>query len=194
MTLFILDWDNTLLPTYHLKKSSLQTILKPEDQKQLSQFESQLLEVFDAILLLGRVYIVTNAQEGWVAYCVKMFLPRIEPLLTRITVISARSQYENTSNSEWQWKSHTFQDILSEETLLHQVIGMGDSPEDMQAWKFTFRNQTWPNKFIQTRVNPTIKELEAELCCFLEMLPFLMDHPTNAIFSLDLTSTAEKGK
>ena len=43
----------------------------------------------------GRVYIVTNAAEGWCEISAARFLPKVfEQLQSDITIISARSKYE----------------------------------------------------------------------------------------------------
>ena len=43
----------------------------------------------------GRVYIVTNAAEGWCEFSGARFLPKVfEELQSDITIISARTRYE----------------------------------------------------------------------------------------------------
>ena len=54
----------------------------------------------------GRVYIVTNAAEGWVQLSAHRFLPKVyQTLLNDVTIISARTKYEKLYPRNYQkWK------------------------------------------------------------------------------------------
>ena len=58
----------------------------------------------------GRVYIVTNAAEGWCEISAARFLPKVlESLRSDITIISARTRYEKLYPKNYQkWKIEAF--------------------------------------------------------------------------------------
>ena len=43
----------------------------------------------------GKVYIITNAAEGWVEFSAAKFMPDVLPVLDKVTIISARTKYES---------------------------------------------------------------------------------------------------
>lgn len=59
---------------------------------------------------MGKVYIVTNAAEGWVQLSAKRFLPLVNAeIQTGITIISARERYEKLYPRNYQkWKVEAF--------------------------------------------------------------------------------------
>lgn len=57
----------------------------------------------------GKVYIITNAAEGWVEFSCRKFLPQCFFLLTKITIISARAKYEKEFPGDVpKWKINAF--------------------------------------------------------------------------------------
>lgn len=57
----------------------------------------------------GRVYIITNAAEGWVEFSCHKFMPEVEPVLEKVTIISARDRYESKYPDDvTKWKLYTF--------------------------------------------------------------------------------------
>lgn len=57
----------------------------------------------------GRVYIITNAQEGWVEFSCQKFMPEVLPVLDKVKIISARAKYgQQFPHDIPKWKLHTF--------------------------------------------------------------------------------------
>ena len=57
----------------------------------------------------GKVYIITNAAEGWVEFSCKRFMPTCFECLNKITVISARTKYESKFPGDVpKWKINAF--------------------------------------------------------------------------------------
>lgn len=75
-------------------------------QSKFQFIESQLIKlVTHAIKLNASVYIITNAEFGWVELSAEKFMPKFSQYLSRITVISARTIYQYTyPNDQVQWK------------------------------------------------------------------------------------------
>ena len=74
--------------------------------KLLEQTSKRMLELAVAV---GRVYIITNACEGWVQFSCKTFMPECLPILSKITIISARARYESRYPGQVpKWKLYAF--------------------------------------------------------------------------------------
>merc|ERR1719204_2919045 len=92
-TVVFFDWDDTLLCTSHLgayADDNVPTLL----QQQLEDLEASVRRLLELAARLGRVIIVTNAEEGWVQQSAARFLPGLAPALEGVPVLSARSLFE----------------------------------------------------------------------------------------------------
>ena len=66
-----------------------------ELKKRLDVLDKTASELLSKTKESGRVYIVTNAAEGWCEISAVRFLPKVyEELQSDITIISARTKYE----------------------------------------------------------------------------------------------------
>ena len=69
--------------------------MPPELKKRLDLLDQIASQLLRKIKTYGRVYIVTNAAEGWCELSAVRFLPKVyEELQSDITIISARTKYE----------------------------------------------------------------------------------------------------
>lgn len=63
----------------------------------------------------GRVYIVTNATEGWVQFSAQKYMPLVYEALKKVEVISARSLFERLYPGDtYEWKIQAFTNIQKE--------------------------------------------------------------------------------
>lgn len=62
--------------------------------QKLEELDVAALSLLKKSKLLGKVYIVTNAAQGWVEMSAKRFLPKVNGELHDIQIISARTKYE----------------------------------------------------------------------------------------------------
>lgn len=76
-----------------------------EQIKQLEVIAKQILELS---VQNGKTYIITNAGEGWVQFSAERFMPSLLPILSKITIISARAKYEHITKDYTKWKLHAF--------------------------------------------------------------------------------------
>lgn len=84
----------------------------------------------------GRVYIITNAAEGWVEFSCQRFMPEVLPVLDKITIISARAKYESRfPNNVPKWKLYAFLETQTEliNGNMKNVVALGDSMMEMDA-------------------------------------------------------------
>ena len=79
-TIFIYDWDDTLLCTSYLTPCGLfndEFELTKKDKEKLSNIEFYVLKILNFSILKGETFIITNASPGWVEYSCKKFYPEI---------------------------------------------------------------------------------------------------------------------
>lgn len=78
----------------------------PPLAKKLAELDEVAVNLIRQSKKYGKVYIVTNAAQGWVELSAHRFLPRVlEELTSEITIISARAHYEKLYPRNYQkWK------------------------------------------------------------------------------------------
>jgi len=132
--IIIWDWDDTLMCSSAINSNQLQL-------HQTQQLELLLEQVLTYSMRLGETAIVTNADELWVLESTRRFAPRVLPLLSQISVVSARRKYERSCPGDvFAWKRETFREVLAQRkigcvngaTSLNLVV-LGDSPAEMEA-------------------------------------------------------------
>jgi len=169
-TVVIFDWDDTLLCTTFLNRLDQLEALQAVDEARLALVE-QIGEVARVLLEeameVGQVFIITNAEEGWVQHSAARWAPALLPTLEKVTVVSARSRYERRYPDEvGQWKIMAFLDVQKElrGRIVTNLISLGDSNFEVRAAHVLRRE--FKSSFIKTikfRENPTPEELLKQL-------------------------------
>lgn len=142
---FIFDWDDTLLPLawlqqehqklrYRQQQQQRQQGFPSEDEqlegKGQEQADSELLReaseraaaTLRAARVMGKVVIVTNAEEGWVQHSVRKHVPALLGAVEGLEVVSARTAYEQDHpGAPSEWKRLAFERVVDD--FLH---GMDD--------------------------------------------------------------------
>ena len=169
-SLIIFDWDDTLLPTSFLTPGGIfdeNMKLSQSDTEKLSKLEQAVVKLLNEAVEKGKVYIITNAGNGWVEYSANRFYPSIMTILPKIKIISARGQYEKVfpGNSR-QWKIEAFLNLQKNLNmqLVTNIICLGDSLFEMEAGRILASKFT--EAFIKTikfREAPKLDELLKQL-------------------------------
>lgn len=147
VTLIILDWDDTLLPSTWLQMQGLHISSAPPDEAQgaeLRRVARCVIKTLRRAKRLGHVIIVTNGERGWVELSCRKFLPEVAPLLEAIKILSARSAFEHMQpTSPVYWKRMAFQaeigDFFKAHPMLADVdchgsmVSVGDSMQERTA-------------------------------------------------------------
>jgi len=188
----IFDWDDTLLCTSFLNptgyvdtRKSLSTAAK----QHLTKLEESVEKVLRIATSLGKTYIITNAQEGWVEYSSKMYMPKVFEAIKDIKVISARDRYEKYFPTEVnQWKIQAF--MLTEEDLVESAITnlvvLGDSTIEMEAAAhLAKRFSAACIKTIKFKEVPTPEELNKQLKLVISKLEEIVMSPKNWTIRLE---------
>ena len=136
-SIIIYDWDDTLLCTTYLVQlglksvtSSVKSVIRPLDET-----SSQLLE---KSVESGQVFIITNAEEGWVQYSAQVFMPKTWSVIKsrQITVISARSCYQQQFPKDCKrWKKEAFKALVKDfkTDIVTNLVAIGDSHIEIDA-------------------------------------------------------------
>lgn len=146
------DWDDTLLCSTFLASHGyrLDTDMESKENfsfiyNELRQLEACVVAVLNEALPRGRVHIVTNAEHGWVELSAQKFIPAVLPYLSKVTVISARSTYEQLyPENPIKWKFSAFHahlhELIASEQVKKNVLSFGDSHVEREAIRTVTRN------------------------------------------------------
>lgn len=182
--LFCLDWDDTLLPSSFLERKGYFDFvyeLPKSLRNELCQLEDTIIVLIELALQYGTVYIITNAESGWVEFSATKFVPRVIPLLSRVTVTSARSMYEDEHPKEpFQWKLLTFhyhlQAVLRTRSS-KSIISFGDSHCERHACRqFTKGYFNCHAKSVKFVKNPCVEVLLRQLQVVINNMEYICNH------------------
>jgi len=188
-TLFILDWDDTLLPSSWLHQNGISMNPSSMDmgakQHHTEVCETVAPHVADLITRakeFGQVMIVTNATKSWVEHGCALFMPSILTLILSLPIISAADLYEYTSSNPMAWKRIAFQnDVLylafcGQPITTRTVISIGDGEPERQA-VHTLASSPYGSivaKSLKFRDKPSPVMLVEELKATLKVIPFFV--------------------
>ncbi|PHJ21372.1 protein kinase [Cystoisospora suis] len=167
-TVTIFDWDDTLLCTSFLNVCGQATDAWREViSTQLGLIQRHAKNLLELALRMGRVFIITNAMEGWVEYSCRKYLPGLLPVLQKLSIISARNRFEAAYPGEYhQWKIQAFLEVqrqLNSEVITN-LISVGDSNIEMDAVHVMGKEFSQALvKTVKFRENPSPEELAKQL-------------------------------
>jgi len=186
-TIFIWDWDDTLMCSTEMRGTNL---LCHGELDELEAIGKYLLE---NSLKLGDMKIVTNGTADWVRETSTHYLPELLPIVMRYpsVVISARSCYED----EWPgdanaWKLQAFKDVLlsrqSRGQSCKNIIVLGDSFAEINAAQEVSRQLKGPValktvKFIE---EPSKANLVSQLQAVKNAFTSIVQEPKEAFLTL----------
>ena len=140
-SIIILDWDDTLLPTSFLSPGGIFNLdikLSKNDSEKLAKIEKEVSNLLNSAIEKGEVFIITNADKGWVEFSASKFYPSIIGILSKIKIISAREEYGNVfPGDSAKWKIQTFLDLQKyiNLNLVTNLLCFGDSIIEIKAGK-----------------------------------------------------------
>jgi hypothetical protein len=183
-TVFYVDWDDTLMATT--------TSARPTSEE-WRRLEETAVRFLLTALRLGFVYIVTNAEQGWVQESAERHMPLLGRFIReyRVPVVSARSTFERkptgkrhavTEAEQVRWKFLAMLTILQRVVVrtgaVPVLVSIGDSSVERAA---LYRVQQHLSelpfvKTIRLLPSPRAPLLEAELRHLTHTLPALVRH------------------
>lgn len=137
-TLIILDWDDTLFPTNWVLKNGI-NLTSANIRDQFVDYFQELDDVLSRLLKIltshGKVMIITNAMPEWVELS-SIVLPKTCHTLRKLKVVSARKNYQFTSDNTMDWKILAFRSEVSKEFKKSphlNVVSIGDAEYEYNA-------------------------------------------------------------
>ena len=191
-TIFIFDWDDTLLCTTVLSPGGYfddSRVILPGKLKKIKHLESLVQKLLTNATEKGDTYIITNSEEGWVEYSCKRFFPNVYNLLSKIKIISARALYDKKYPNNYKtWKNMAFNDIIKKYNLSlpSNIICMGDSTYEMEAAHgLSNKFKDGYIKAIKFKELPRVDELISQLNLILDKFDFIYSACKNWTITID---------
>jgi len=145
--------------------------------------------MLEVAVTYGRVYIITNAAEGWVEFSAKKFMPQVVPILSKITIISARAKYESKFPGDVpKWKLNAFLETQTELTNgnIKNIVALGDSMMEMDAaHHLAMRFQKALIKTVKFREFPKPNELVKQLNLVIMKFDEIINNSRNLTIRLE---------
>jgi len=190
-TIFIFDWDDTLLCTSYLNMRQEQPLPAPV-QRHLQGIERAAQKLLELALRLGRTFIITNAMNGWVEYSAAKYVPDLLTVLQKIRVISARTKYEPQYPGEVrEWKIQAFLEVQRQldAEIITNLICLGDSNFEMDAVHVMGKEFAQALiKTIKFRENPSPEELLKQLELVAQKFDRIVENARNLKIGLERKS------
>lgn len=220
-TVIMFDWDDTLLASSFLSARGYRvdcvdtpaTLSDSSDAAQLRAQEQCVVSLLKLALSYGHVNIVTNAEVGWVELSAQKFMPAVLPLLSRVTVLSARSTFEPAHpEAPLKWKYYAFHERLravfgercmesraaTEAELpalssvvadLHRnIVSFGDSHVEREAIRAVTRGVPgWRCKSVKFAERPTVEQLRRQLELVTNCFHYIATHTADLDLQLTVT-------
>ena len=163
-TLFILDWDDTLMCTSFI--SSKTKPLSDEEKNiilNLGKIVNKFLKECDKY---GTFIIMTNSTERWMEKTAENYLKIKKEHIENIKIISTRDKYLKKGIEINKWKELALEEILFKyEDFIKNIILGSDSENDIEVFKKVSKKNKQINvSTIKFKTKPTpiimIKEIE----------------------------------
>ncbi|PHJ25840.1 protein kinase [Cystoisospora suis] len=174
-TVFIFDWDDTLLPSSWISQKGLTLDSRAQElhiwRPKLGQAAMWAEHTLFIASRLGQVIIVTNAEAGWVDLSCQKFMPALASMLKHFHIVSARSMYESSCcNTPFMWKEAAFFEELQRhfhsDSQRWNVISVGDSSHEREAvfsvCKRLRRMYNVTTKSLKLLEAPAVEELHSQ--------------------------------
>jgi hypothetical protein len=192
--LLVFDWDDTLLPSSWLSKSGVRLDspdpLPTDIQEQLAACDKASASLLQsAICCASKVFIITNAEEGWVSRSAARFAPILCRLLPLCSVLSARSSFEASAPGDFlQWKIMAFRKVIGEFPSFSSVLSIGDSLVERDAVYSAASSH--PDIFVKSIKlidKPTPLQLSEQLIMLRDSIHTLSHEPSHLDLMIQIT-------
>jgi len=146
-TLFVFDWDDTILPSTWITRQGLRldsaSVVQPWQRERLDEVAQVASQTLRSAKQRGTVVLLTNAERGWIELSCTKFVPALLPVIENIKIVSARTTYESHScTAPLDWKVKAFEteiaracgaDTLVDPRMRKNIHSLGDSMHEREA-------------------------------------------------------------
>ena len=201
LRLMVIDYDDTLCPSSWIAAAPERQATE-NDLAILQHVEESIAGLLRQADALGcSVVIITNADEEWVKFSSRRFLPRVVPLLARVRVVSARHYEALYPGRSVCWKAAAFTHVAkaffaaAEDELAaaeacaaaaagrpappprppppREIISIGDSNDERLAVRAAARPLDATPKAIKLVDAPSLHTIACQLHTVATCLPFV---------------------
>jgi hypothetical protein len=207
--MIIFDWDDTLLASSFLSSRGYRLDTEMEKNNDHAMVEAQLRELESSVASLltlaqqyGSVHVVTNAETGWVQLSAQKFMPGLVPLLSKVSVLSARSTFEPAHpDAPLKWKFFAFQEKLANHYSTEwkstwaggkkNVISFGDSHVEREAVRAVTRGMASTRcKSVKFAERPSTEQLRRQIELVTNCFHYIHQHDGDLDLQLTVTVNA----
>jgi hypothetical protein len=189
------DWDDTLLCSSFLSNEGLRLDsqhISDDLERQLKELEASVIAVLELSLTYGEVYVVTNAETGWVQLSAQKFLPGVVSILEQVNVLSARSTFEALfPNCPIKWKYCAFVRHLGlpNPSVRKNVLSFGDSHVEREAVRMATRDREQTRtKSVKFAERPSIEQLRRQIELVTKCFESIHRHEGNLDLALTVSN------
>jgi hypothetical protein len=196
------QWDDTILASTWLSSRGLRLDSDPamvkELEPQLTELSHSIIALFSLALQYGPVTVVTNAETGWVQLSCQKFIPLVLPMLNKMTIISARSTYEqHFPDSPLKWKFYCFQERIASMPQLDgtkktkNILSFGDSHVEREAVRACTRGMAnTRTKSVKFSERPSMEQLRRQIELVTNCFAYICNHEGDLDLQLTVTVNA----
>lgn len=193
--------DDTILCSSWLSSKGLRLDSDPakvkELEAQLTEISHSVINLLNLALQYGPVTVVTNAETGWVQLSAQKFIPLVVPMLSKLTIISARSTYEPMfPGSPLKWKYYCFQERVTalappNSKREKNIISFGDSHVEREAVRACTRGMTnTRTKSVKFAERPSLEQLRRQVELVTNCFQYIFNHDGDLDLQLTVTVNA----
>ena len=133
-TVFLLDWDDTLMCTTFVLNRSL--VLTEEEEKIINSLGEVVTIFLEECKKYGKIIIMTNSNEDWMRKTAADFLKIRPEIFIDIKIISTRDKYLEKGIEKNKWKEIALEELfLKYGDKIQNLICASDSERDIDAFK-----------------------------------------------------------
>ena len=147
----IYDWDDTLFPTSWIMRQGIKISELADVNKYIVYFhelDDVVYELLKASILLGDVYIITNANIQWIKLSKRLLRKSSQLIDKYVNIISARDNYKEMYDMD-EWKIHREIDSRAQPTKSKsrsKIVGVAGVGNMVDAYQnrndfYTFKTE-----------------------------------------------------
>lgn len=185
----ILDWDDTLLCTSYLGRVGLVN-LPDKVVEALKVLDEKVRDLLEMATNLGKTFIVTNANPGWVTSTGMVFLPKSYDIIKeKVEVVSAREQFGGEyPDDTYKWKIEAFMELRKkfEEDVEANIVCVGDSRQEMEAARCLGEQfERAVVKTVKFKSSPGVQDIIKQVGLLNEKFAYIISSKTNLTIRLE---------
>lgn len=194
-TISIIDWDNTLMPVYHICND--QHYFKTgsaseETKKKMLELEIIIIKMISELMKTTKVSIITNANLKWVYISSNLYFPELSKILPKIEIISARDEYaEVYPHNPKKWKYESFKKYIDKEKNDKSkffVISIADGEIEKNVLKQMSKEyDNFFTKVVELPINESINHIIKELNTVNNKIEHILNHENNLYLKLTVS-------